>query len=114
MQPFGIDTEDKNDISVIRLYGRMQLADTELVESVAKAYLAKGGTKLIVDLTDLDCLHSAGIGLLLELTANVRERGGSVYITGAGEAILDTLRTLGVLPVLEIRDSQEDAIRELS
>jgi anti-sigma B factor antagonist len=113
MQPFGIETEILGEVSVMRLFGRMQLADTEEVETAVQTALERGRSKIVVDVTELACLHSAGIGMLLELSGTVRERGGRVVISGANAAMRDMLRTLGVERILDLRDTKDQAVKEL-
>jgi anti-sigma B factor antagonist len=113
MEPFGIETEDLGEISIMRLFGRMQLADTEGVEAAVKMALERGRSKIVVDLTELACLHSAGIGMLLELWGIVRQRGGTVLVAGANGAMRDMLRTLGVERILALRDTKDEAVKEL-
>ena len=89
--------------AVFRLTGRMTLG-MRLREIEAKISDAadNGVQKLILDLSGVEFIDSAGLGALMILYGNMKLRGGQFRLAAPGPKVLDVLRlthTDAILPV---------------
>ena len=77
--------------------------------------IPNGALALVLDLTDVDYLDSAGIHLLYRLRESLRVRGQSFkLVIPGGSVVHDALRLAGVQRYLEVYESPEDAMRALA
>jgi anti-anti-sigma factor len=89
--------------AVFRLTGRMTLGmRLREVESKISDIAGHGIHKLILDLSAIEFLDSAGLGVLMILYGNMKVRGGQLRLVAPGVKVLDVLKmthTDSILPV---------------
>ena len=97
--------------AVFRLTGRMTLGmRLREVESKISDATDKGVQKLILDLSAIDFLDSAGLGVLMILYGNMKVRGGQIRIVAPGAKVLDVLKMTHTDSILAIDPSLEAAL----
>jgi anti-sigma B factor antagonist len=72
------------------------------------------GGRLLIDLTGVPFLDSAGLGALIGGVRRAREAGGDVAVFGARPAVARLLHTTGFDRVASVADSERDAREALS
>ncbi len=90
-------------ITAISCSGRFTLG-TRLseLEAMVQAMIEKGVRKLVLDLTHVDFVDSAGLGIIMHFSGEMREHGGHLRIAGPHEQVkrlFDTTRTSMILDV---------------
>lgn len=83
----------------------------EMVETIAAA-LTEGYTHIVLDMSDLEFLSSAGVGSILGTVDSCRERGGDIIICCASGTILHVFETLDLLEYLTIRSDVTAALEK--
>lgn len=91
------------DITGISCSGRFTLG-TRLSETEAmmQTMLDEGVRKLVLDLTHVDFVDSAGLGIIMRISGEMNECGGHFRIAGPHEQVrrlFDITRTSGILLV---------------
>ena len=91
------------DITGISCYGRFTLG-TRLseTEGLINSLIEKGTRKLVLDLTNVDFVDSAGLGILMHAFGEMEQRGGRFRIAGPKEQVLrlfEITHTKAILPV---------------
>ena len=72
------------DISVMELTGQLTLGNRLMeVEHTIKECIAKGSRKLVLDLSRLTFMDSAGIGMVMLCSGTIQQAGGRMLIVGA-------------------------------
>jgi anti-anti-sigma factor len=72
------------DITVFEIAGRLGLGNTLVsVENSVRALISGGVRKLAVDLTALEFIDSAGMGVLLACNGEMHHAGGEMRVAGA-------------------------------
>jgi anti-sigma B factor antagonist len=72
------------DITVVEISGRLALGNVLVsLEYSVRRLIEEGARKLIVDLTGLDNLDSAGIGVLVACSGLMDHSGGKLRVAGA-------------------------------
>ncbi len=81
------------DVTVLSIVGRMHLG-TQLqdLEETVKKLVAGGCRKLVLDLSQVEYVDSAAIGMLMMANGSIQEAGGKMHIAGANERVLTTMR----------------------
>lgn len=100
------------EISVLRLRGAVR--DTTAVDF--RARLTEAGARsphLVVDLSELEYLNSAGIGMLLGQVRNQERRGGWLRVVSPSSAVSMILKLAGLGESLPVHADLDEAVRDL-
>ncbi len=95
-----ISQDKKNETLTLRLEGRLDTITAPKLEKLV-AELPKDVTALVLDMTDLAYISSAGLRVLLEAQKKMNRRG-SMKLIGVGESIMDILEMTGFADILTI------------
>ena len=100
------------DVTVLRLTGRLELEEGDLVfRDHVNQLIAEGRVKIVLDLNDVTRIDSAGIGMLVSKYLSTQNRGGTIKLlrlTRRSDHLMDITR---LATVFEIFDEEEDAVR---
>lgn len=79
-------------ITVLACAGRFTLG-TRLkeTEALTDSLVAEGTRKLVLDLTHTETVDSAGLGVIMHMSAQLEQTGGAFRICGANERIRNLL-----------------------
>ena len=96
---------------VFRLTGRMTLGERlREVESRISEVANHGIHKLILDLSGIEYLDSAGLGALMVLYGNMKVRGGQFRLVAPGAKVLEVLKMTHADSILNIDRNLEAAL----
>jgi anti-sigma B factor antagonist len=89
------------DTTVLELAGKLALGrESQRVEMLVDELVKKSARKVIFDMTHVDYIDSAGIGLLALATGKIKAAGGKlVVVTGPGK-VLDMLKLTQMIAVV--------------
>jgi anti-anti-sigma factor len=100
------------DVTILRLAGRLELEEGDLVfRDYVNRLLAEGRVKIVLDLKNVTRIDSAGIGMLVSKYLSTRNRGGTIKLlnlTRHSGHLMDITR---LATVFEIFDHEVDALR---
>jgi anti-anti-sigma factor len=80
------------------------------IESKISDVAGNGIHKLILDLSGIDFLDSAGLGALMILYGNMKVRGGQLRLVAPGAKVLDVLKLTRTDSILAIDTNLEAAL----
>ncbi|MBI4582229.1 MAG: STAS domain-containing protein [Planctomycetes bacterium] len=90
-------------------------ANDILIKKASEAFARRGGLQMVLDLEDVDCVTSAGIGVLLQLRSQAAEQDGSIMIICPSPAIRQLFKTVGLdrhIPVFHDWSAFRDLVGE--
>jgi anti-sigma B factor antagonist len=96
---------------VISLRGDLDVTGAPGVTSHLITAAAVYGSWVIVDLTGLDFIDAAGLGVLVRASARARRNGGELLLAAPQELVRRVLAAAGLMDVLPVYPSVEEAIR---
>jgi len=97
--------------AIFRLSGRMTLGmRLREVEAKISDTASQGIEKLILDLSAIDFLDSAGLGAIMILYGNMKVRGGQLRLVAPAERVLDVLKMTHTDSILPIDPNLEAAL----
>jgi len=106
-----ISEEQNGDVTILRLTGRLELEDGDLMfRDAVNRLVAAGHVKIVLDFKDITRIDSAGIGMLVSKYLSARQRGGTIkllHLTQHSDHLMDITR-LGT--VFEIYDDEGAAL----
>lgn len=108
-----INTTRKEDVSIVTLEGSVDgktapVIRTELLSSLAAA------KNVVIDLTKVDYLSSAGLRLLLLAYRDITSRSGRVVLVGVSEDIQGVMTNTGFIKFFELVPTEADALALLA
>ena len=80
----------------------------EMVQVITSAQ-EQGYKFIVIDMTSLEFISSAGVGSFLGTIETSREAGGDIILCHAREEILHVFQVLDLVEYLTIRDTLDDA-----
>ena len=99
-------------VTILALSGRLVLDDGDaLLRQRVDDLVGRGRLKIVADLTALDYVDSAGIGVLIAKYLSVRRRGGDLKLLRLSSRTHHALEITHLLTVFEAFESEEDAVR---
>ncbi|WP_341529576.1 STAS domain-containing protein [Nostoc sp. UHCC 0302] len=72
--------------------------------------LAQPETRMILEMTNVPYMSSAGLRMLLSLYRQLSAKGGQIILVGLSEEIQDTMSMTGFLDFFQTRNSLEEAL----
>jgi anti-sigma B factor antagonist len=102
-------------IAVVILSGGLTLGTSlKIADSQIQAAIEDGVTKMVIDLTDVEYVDSAGLGMLMYAYGLLNDKKGVLRLCGVTPRVLSLLRmtkTDTFLPIDPSRDESVAAIR---
>jgi anti-anti-sigma factor len=99
------------DVVIARLTGEIDLSNADGIEQAIVVATPNQAKVILLDLTEVDYIDSAGIHLIYRLRQKLQSRGQAfTLILDAESPAGDALRLAGVIDHLEIRDSVDAAL----
>jgi len=109
-----LKTEDGGELLIFKLRGSLDLATSPTVRAALMDATEKGKRHIVVDLTQLEFLDSTGLGALIGAHRRATEHGGSFRLIVSEGPIARLLNITGLIRVLAVFHSLEDAKRNRS
>ncbi len=108
-----LETSEQNGIGTARLDGSLDGKTAPEVREQLRPFLA-ANSKMILDLTKVDYLSSAGLRLLLLLYRELSARKGQLVLLGVSDDIRTVMSHTGFLNFFTLAGSEADAVKALS
>ncbi len=103
------------NIVVGRLDGELDMSNAEEVAAAIHDRMTNDALGLVVDLTGLSYIDSAGINVLFSLRENLTKRGQRMrLVVPPGSVVSDTLEIAGVSRAIGVVDSMEKGLAEIA
>jgi len=100
--------------AVITLSGHLTLGTSlKVADSQMHGAIDEGVTRMVIDLTGVDYLDSAGLGLLVYVYGMIREKKGALRICGVAPRVLSLLQLTKTDTFLSIDQSREESLAAL-
>jgi anti-anti-sigma factor len=106
-----VQLKTQDSMVIARLTGEIDLSNAQGVGQAIARGITHEALGLVLDLTGLDFLDSAGVQLIYQLRRDLRARGQDLILAISDDsAPADTLRLAGISSQLRIRKTVEEAL----
>lgn len=105
--------EEKGDIVVVRVLGRLDAASSPQLEKKINSIIETGHFKLILNLGGVDYLSSAGMRLMLSVSKKLKHLEGKIVACNLNDEVLDVIKMAGFHQVLELYPTEEESFNHL-
>lgn len=111
---FKVSAQDGISIAEFTDLKRFTLAITEEVKSELKPILSEKGSKLILDLKDIEFIDSSGIGCVISLVKTAKSEGSHIKLCNLSKQVVDVFELLHLQMILEVEKDVDCAIKSFS
>ena len=102
-------------LTVVELTGHLNLGNELMtVEASVKSVIDDGARKLVIDVTRLDYIDSAGIGMLVACNGRIEKAGGKMRVSGAQGSVAKTFEVVHMDLITSLDPDLDSACRNLS
>ena len=103
------------EITVIEITGRLNLGNTLMsLENDIRKQIANGAKKIAFDLSGLDYIDSAGIGMLVGISGVAEQAGGHVRVAGAKGGVAHAFGVVHMERIMPLDADLDTATRHLA
>jgi len=107
-----LTTEIRKDYMIVKLKGELDHHTSEEArKKIDKQYFNNNLLNIILDLRELNFMDSSGVGLIMGRYKNCMNRNGKISIVSTNPYINRILKMSGLLKLVKIYDTIEEAIR---
>jgi anti-anti-sigma factor len=103
-------TERQGDTLVIAPAGRLDSNSAPEFERELNGHVARGERRVVLDLTQLDYISSAGLRVVLMLVKQLKAQNGRAVLCGMKPAIKEVFDISGFSKILQIVPSRGEAL----
>ena len=107
-----VNTRQVDGVTVIDISGRITLGDgsSDLRDAV-KGQIAEGHKQILINLSDVSYIDSAGIGELIAAYTSATHQGGTVKLLGLTKRVQDLLQITKLYTVFDIHEDEANALK---
>lgn len=105
--------EEKGDVIVVRLEGRLDAASSPQMEKQINSIIDAGHFKIVLNFAGVDYLSSSGMRLILAATKKLKNLEGKLVACNINDEVMDVIKMTGFHQVLEIYPSEEEGMIHL-
>ena len=109
-----IITEQVKDTTVISVQGSIDTLTAREVSDSIDDQIQNGHNRVVLDMSGVDFMSSAGLRAILSVLKHSRQQGGDLYIAAASPGVDKILNMSGFTGILKSFPSVDHAVAEFS
>ncbi|HEY2845633.1 MAG TPA: STAS domain-containing protein [Bryobacteraceae bacterium] len=103
------------NLTIVELSGHLHLGnELMVVEGSVRQLITKGALKLVIDVSRLEYIDSAGIGMLVACNGQIEKAGGQMRVAGAQGTVAKTFEVVHMGRITSLDPDVDAAIEHLS
>lgn len=104
--------KEVDGVTVLSLAGRVTLGEeSSHLRSTIKELLRQGKKRLVLDLSNVDYIDSAGLGTLVAAYTSARNEGGEVRLASVAGRFGELLNITKLVTIFSVHDTVADAVK---
>ena len=105
-------SKEVDGVSVVSLSGRIVLGEeSSALRERVKSLLAAGKKKIVLNMSNVTYIDSAGLGMLVAAHVSAKNVGAALHLSNLGTKFHDVLQLTRLLTVFSVYDSEAEAIQ---
>lgn len=112
--PLRIVEERRGRVLVLALAGRISAASAVQLKTALGAAIGRGESRLVLDLTEIDYISSAGLNVLAAAAGGCADAGGALVLCGLMDAVRIALDLGGMLDDIPTAGSRDHAVLSIA
>ncbi len=106
-----ITRSQQDDVTVVALAGRFDAQSAGEVDQSLEKVLAEGCQKLLVDMSGVDYISSAGLRVLLSTAKKQNAAGGKLVLCGLKPYVQEVFEVAGFTTIFQIEPDSASALK---
>ena len=106
-----IIAEDVQNKAVLRLSGRIDTPNAPILEKKMHALIESGQKVVLLDMSGVDYLSSAGLRIFLSATKELKTRGGHFGLFNVQEDVMEIIKMAGFNKIIKLFDDEKQALQ---
>ena len=107
-----VNVRSEGDVSVVDLSGKITIGEGDVVlRETVESLLKEGRTKLVLNLSRISYMDSAGIGELVACYKRSRDKGGHLKLLNPSGKVYDLLQLTKLEEIFETYRDEGEAIQ---
>jgi anti-sigma B factor antagonist len=99
----------KNDVVIFRVKGDIDAYSSPSLKDKVVKEIENGTKKIVLNLTNVDYIDSAGLGVLVALLKRIKKEQGILRISGLKPNILKIFQLTRLNQIFDIYNTEEEA-----
>jgi len=109
MENFEVIREDRKDISILRLKGFLDAHTAPQFEQAIQDLMGEKRFKIIVSMSSLNYISSAGLGVFMGFIEEIRENDGDIKLSNMSDKVFKVFDLLGFPALYQIYREETEA-----
>jgi anti-anti-sigma factor len=101
---------DHDGILIVSPEGRIDTTTSGSVEHAIRQLVDSGQRNLLVDLSSVEYISSAGLRVFLQVAKRMRDLRGTLVLSGMTEPVRQVFQLAGFMPLFRVERTQEAAL----
>ena len=107
-----INTRTEQSAVVVSIKGRVDTVTAPELERCLSEEIDRGENLLILNMTDLDYISSAGLRVVLLTAKKLKVKQGDILLSGLQGVVKEVFEISGFSTIFKIFDTEEDALKQ--
>ena len=112
MENFEVDRIDRSEISILRLKGFLDAHTAPNFEQAIQELLEENRFKIIISMSDLNYISSAGLGVFMGFIEEIRDKSGDIKLSNMSDKVYKVFDLLGFPALYQIFKEEAEAEKE--
>ncbi|MCB1322926.1 MAG: STAS domain-containing protein [Leptospiraceae bacterium] len=113
MSDLQISAQEKGNIAVFKIQGKLDAKTAPQLNEALKSRLASGKVKIVCDMSGVNYIASAGVGTLKANLVSAKKASGDLRLAGVTSEVKDVLDVLGFSALFTITSDVQSALKGL-
>jgi anti-sigma B factor antagonist len=109
MENFEVAREDRSEVSILRLKGFLDAHTAPKFEQAIQQLLTERRYKIIVSMSDLNYISSAGLGVFMGFIEEIRDNKGDIKLSNLPDKVYKVFDLLGFPALYQIFKEETEA-----
>jgi anti-sigma B factor antagonist len=109
-----IRIQDYNNVAVVELQGELDVDSVELLQKTVTDIIAAYKTGIVLDMSDLEFIGSAGLGQLLHVQECCNENNCQLRLAGLNEILMKVLEVTRLANKFECYAELAEAVKSFA
>lgn len=110
-----VKARQSQGVAILDLDGRITLGEaTGALRDAVKDVIAKGNKNILLNLSNVSYIDSAGLGELVGCSTTVRNAGGTLKLLGLQKKIKDLMQITKLHTIFEVMEDENSALKSFN
>jgi anti-anti-sigma factor len=106
-----ISIREFGNVTILDLRGKATISsESELLNGHLQKLVAKGASKLLLNIADLSQIDSSGVSVIVRTHASLKRHGGGLKLLHPGGRVLQVLTVIHLLDIIPSFDDEAQAL----